>query len=130
MFKRIDHVEIIPSDYERTIDFYTEIMGFKIKQRKRIEKPPLQEIIYLELNGTVIEVMSVKNPAPAPGEPWQVGYKRIALEVEDMDKAIEYLKAKGVTISLAPVTLETSRRAEIEDPDGLSIELRQWQEEP
>ena len=126
MFKRIDHVEILPSDVERTIKFYTEILGFKIKQRKRIEKPPLEEIVYLELNGTVIELLSVKNPVPPSTEQWQIGYKRVAIEVEDMDKAIEYLTQKGIEISQGPVTSGTSKRAEINDPDGLSIELRQW----
>ena len=29
MFKRIDHVEIIPQDLEKTLKFYTEILGFK-----------------------------------------------------------------------------------------------------
>jgi glyoxylase I family protein len=50
----------------------------------------------------------------------------IALEVEDMDRTIEYLRGKGVEISWGPVTLGNSKRAEIRDPNGLSIELRQW----
>jgi len=70
--------------------------------------------------------MWVENPAPPSQEPWQVGYPRLALEVENMDKAVEYLKDKGVEISLGPINLGTSKRAEIKDPDGLSIELRQW----
>ncbi len=49
-----------------------------------------------------------------------------ALEVEDMDEAITYLKSKGVVISVEPVNLGKSKRAEIKDPDGLTIELRQW----
>jgi glyoxylase I family protein len=126
MFKRIDHVEIIPGDFERTVNFYTNILGFKIKVRRKIDRPPLREIVFLELKDSVIEIMSVENPAPVSGTPWQVGYPRFALEVEDMDKAVEYLKNKGVEISLTPVNLGTSKRAEIKDPDGLSIELRQW----
>jgi glyoxylase I family protein len=126
LFKRIDHVEIIPRDFERTIDFYTKILGFKIKIRRKVDKPPLIEIAYLELRDTVVEIMRVENPTPPSSNPWQVGYPRFALEVEDMDKAIEYLKNRGVEISLGPVNLGNSKRAEIEDPDGLSIELRQW----
>lgn len=45
-------------------------------------------------------------------------YRMIALEVEDMDK--------GIFPSAGPVTLGTSKRAEILDPNGNSIELRQW----
>jgi len=126
MFKRIDHVEIIPQDLEKTLKFYTEVLGFKIKERKKIGMPPLEEIVYVELNGTVIELMSVQNPSPMSSDPWRVGYRMIAIEVEDMDRAVEYLKGKGVEVSSGPVVLGKSKRAEIKDPDGLSIELRQW----
>ncbi len=43
-----------------------------------------------------------------------------------MDAAVAYLKGKGVELSRDPVKLGNSQRAEIKDPDGLSIELRQW----
>ena len=126
MFKRIDHVEIVPSHFEKTIEFYMNILNFRLKERRQVASPPLEEIVYLELNGTVVELMSVQNPASLSEQPWQVGYRMIALEVEDMDRAIDYLKGKGVEISWGPVTLGTSKRAEIKDPNGLSIELRQW----
>lgn len=126
MFKRIDHVEIIPRDLERTIAFYTDVLGFSIRSRHKVENPPMQEVVFLELNDTALELMSIKDPAPLSTQPWQVGYKRMALEVEDMDKAVDYLKSKGVEITKGPVTLGKARRAEIIDPDGLSIELRQW----
>ncbi len=126
MFKKIDHVEIIPRNLERTLKFYTEILGFKIKERKKVGMPPLEEIVYVELNGTVIELMSVQNASSIPEDLWRVGYRMIAIEVENMDKAVEYLKGKGVELSAGPVALGKSKRAEIKDPDGLSIELRQW----
>jgi catechol 2,3-dioxygenase-like lactoylglutathione lyase family enzyme len=31
MFKRIDHVEIVTDQLERTVQFYTEILGFTVK---------------------------------------------------------------------------------------------------
>ena len=126
MFKRIDHVEIIPANFERTIAFYTEIFGFRLRKRYRIDKPPIEEVAYLELGDTVIEVISVTNPPPRLQEPWQVGYRGIALEVKDMEKAVDYLKTKGIALTLGPVNLGTSMRAELKDPDGLTLELRQW----
>lgn len=126
MFKRIDHVEITPGDLEKTIAFYTEILGFKIQMRKKIDdSPPLREVVFVELGGTVLELVSVADPLPPSRAP-QVGYRGIALEVDDMEKAVAYLKSKGVGLSWGPVTLGTSKRAEIKDPDGLMIELRQW----
>ena len=126
MFKRIDHTEIVPSNAERTVDFYVNIMGFKIKSRNQVKAPPMKEVIYLQLGDTVIEVISTDGRVPKSKEPWQVGYRGIAIEVEDMGKAMEYLKRKSVVILREPVDLGNSFRAEISDPDGLIIELRQW----
>lgn len=126
MFKRIDHVEIIPKNFEKSIVFYTEVLGFVIKQRMKVPAPPLVEIAYLELGGTVLELMRVPNATCSTTEPWSVGYRMMALEVDDMDQAIEYLAGKGVAITWGPVDLGKSKRAEIHDTDGFLIELRQW----
>lgn len=126
MFKRIDHIEIVPQNYEETITFYCEVLGFTIKERQQVERPPMREIIYLELGGTVVELIAVDNPKPLSKQDWQVGYRALALEVMDMDEAINYLSSKGVKPSWGPVSLGKSKRAEITDPNGLQIELRQW----
>lgn len=126
MFKRIDHTEIVPADYEETMKFYTEVLGFTEKMRKPMDKPPMREIAYLQLGDTVLEIIAVTDPAPLSGESWQVGFKSIALEVESMDKAVEYLKTKGIEMAVGPVNLGTSMRGEFKDNSGLSIELREW----
>ena len=126
MFKRIDHVEIIPRDFEASIRFYTEILGFTVKQRFPTSSAPLEEIAYLQLGDTVLELMRVPDAAYMTADPWSTGYRLMALEVEDMEKAIEYLAGKGVPVTWGPVNLGPSKRAEIHDVDGLPIELRQW----
>ncbi|MFH1490703.1 MAG: VOC family protein, partial [Pseudomonadota bacterium] len=82
MFMRIDHVEIVPGDAERTIDFYCGVLNFKVKSRNEVKMPPMKEVIYLELGDTVIEIISADNPKPKSEDPWQVCYRGIALEVE------------------------------------------------
>ena len=126
IFKRVDHVEIVSKDAETTIDFYVNILGFKIKSRHEVKMPPMREVIYLELGDTVIEIISADNPEPKSEAPWEVGYRGIALEVEDMAKAVDYLRDKGIAMAVEPVDLGDSFRGEIRDPDGLIIELRQW----
>jgi glyoxylase I family protein len=126
MFKRIDHIEIVPSDVERTLGFYQTILGFNLKVRVQVDAPPMKEVIYLKLGDTMIEVISAEKPAIKSGEAWQVGYRAIALEVEDMEKAVEYLQERGIEMAREPVDLGTSIRGEIRDPDGLTIELRKW----
>ena len=125
MFKRIDHVEITASDLDRSIRFYTDVFGFTMKERIKPLAPDIEEIAFLTLGDTMLELLNMKNPAPNPGCA-QVGFRSMAIEVDNMDRAIEYLKGKGVGVTWGPVNLGTSIRAEIKDPDGLIVELRQW----
>jgi glyoxylase I family protein len=127
MFKRIDHVEIVPQDTERAIGFYGDVLGFAMKDRITIGMGPLEEVIFMALGDTTLEIVSMKNPAPPSREGAVAGYRMMAIEVDDMEKAVAYLKSKGVEISVEPVLLaDGSKRGEIKDPDGLGIELRQW----
>jgi len=51
----------------------------------------------------------------------------MAIEVEDMAEAVAYLMAKDVDLSWGPRAFENQyARAEISDPNGHRIELRQW----
>ena len=126
MFSRVDHVELVPINSQRTIDFYTNVFGFKIKSRHEVKMHPMKEVIYLELGDTVLEVISVDNPEPKSVAEWEVGFRAIALEVEDMTEAVAYLEGKGIGMAWGPVDLGDSYRAEVRDPDGLIVELRHW----
>jgi glyoxylase I family protein len=126
MFRKIDHFEIVPSDAEATIRFYTDVLGFSIKSRTEVKMPPMQEVIFLELGGTTLEIIAADGARRETEDPWRVGYRALALEVDDMAETVGYLKAKGIAITHEPVDLGASWRGEITDPDGLVIELRQW----
>jgi catechol 2,3-dioxygenase-like lactoylglutathione lyase family enzyme len=130
VFKRIDHVEIVTDQLERTEQFYTYVLGFTVKLRDRIERSGLGvpiNLVYLDLGGTVVELISYEGASidPAPKNE-HLGYRMIALEVDDMQKATDYLKTKGVEVVWGPRVRETYSRAEICDPNGYNIELRQW----
>jgi catechol 2,3-dioxygenase-like lactoylglutathione lyase family enzyme len=124
MFTRIDHVEILPSDFTRALAFYQDVLEFRLVSRIPVQAGPLTEIAYLQLGDTVIELLYVANPAPAPG--MAVGYRAMALEVPSMDAAVAYLRDKGVAVTWGPMDIGDALRAEITDPDGLTIELREW----
>ena len=71
MFKRIDHVEIVTDPPERTVEFYTEVLGFTVRSRDRIENSPLgvpMGLVYLDLGGTTVELISYEGASvePAP----------------------------------------------------------------
>lgn len=126
MFKRIDHVEIAPSDLERSIAFYTEVLGFRLKERVQLDLPVLRQVVYLELGDTMLEMLDYVDPAPA--DPTiRVGYRIMALEVESMRDALAFLAEKGIEPTQPPMDVGGGAlRAEIVDVDGLTIELRQW----
>ena len=131
MFKRIDHVEVVTNQPERTIQFYTEVLSFKVRARQRIERSALGvplSLVYLELGGTTVELITYEGAALAPAPTGDhLGYNLIALEVENMKEAIAYLKSKDVEVVWGPLVREgLYARAEITDPNGFHIELRQW----
>ena len=129
MFKRIDHVELITDQPERTEKFYTEVLGFNVRARSRVPQPnnAVLNLVYLDLGGTTVELMSYEGAKPSAAPTGlHLGYNLIALEVEDMNKALDYLKTKGVEAVWGPVTLKNAARAEITDPNGYHIELRHW----
>jgi|TARA_B100000809_G_C14917804_1_gene452285 catechol 2,3-dioxygenase-like lactoylglutathione lyase family enzyme len=126
MFKRVDHIEIVPTDVEATINFYVDVLQFTLKSRHEVPMPPMKEVIYLQLGDTVIEIISADKPSDKSNEAWQVGYRCIALEVDNMDEALSYLKDKNIEPTWGPADLGNSFRSEIQDPDGLQVELREW----
>lgn len=130
MFKRIDHIELLTAAPERTIAFYTGVLGFRERERMTIPETPSGplELAYLELGGTTIEVMCYPQAAtiaPRASEP-RLGWQCLALEVDDMDDTLRALKAQGIEAAWGPVKRPDYARAEIRDPDGNPIELRQW----
>lgn len=131
MFKRIDHIELLTAAPERAVAFYTGVLGFRERERMRIPQTPSGplDLVYLELGGTTLEVMcfpQAKSRIPERAAELRQGWQCLALEVEDMDGALTALKAKGVEPAWGPMKRPDYARAEIRDPDGNPIELRQW----
>jgi glyoxylase I family protein len=131
MFKRIDHIELLTASPERAVDFYTGMLGFRERERMRIAQTPQGplDLVYLELGDTTLEVMcfpEAKSQIPQRGAELRQGWQCLALEVEDMDGALGALHAKGIEPAWGPMKRPDYARAEIRDPDGNPIELRQW----
>ena len=93
MFKRIDHVEIVTDQLDRTVQFYTKVLGFTVKLRDRIERSGLGvpiDLVYLDLGGTVVELISYEGASvEAAPQKEHLGYRMIALEVDDMEKVTD-----------------------------------------
>ena len=130
MFKRIDHIELLTAAPDRTVGFYVGVLGFRERERVRIPETPSGplDLVYLELGDTTLEVMCYPQAKSIPSRSAEqrLGWQCLALEVADMDGALNTLKEKGVNAAWGPVKRPDYARAEIRDPDGNPIELRQW----
>jgi glyoxylase I family protein len=130
MFKRIDHIELLTTAPDRAVAFYVDVLGFRERERMRIPQTPFGplDLVYLDLGGTTVEIMCYPDDrSPPPRAPArQLGWQCLALEVDDMDRALAMLKERGVEAAWGPVKRADYARAEIRDPDGNPIELREW----
>jgi catechol 2,3-dioxygenase-like lactoylglutathione lyase family enzyme len=104
MFKRIDHIEIVTDQLDRTVQFYTEVLGFTVKAQDRIERSGLGvpiDLVYLDLGGTVVELISYEGVTvdPAP-QTEHLGYRMMALEVDDMQKNSRLSEDQGCRLRL------------------------------
>ena len=85
------------------------------------------EVACLAMGDFMIEVLPAGDAAV---DQRSVGVRMLALRVDDMSATLEELRGKGVELagepSLSPLTFD-GIRAEVLDPDGVRIELREWQ---
>ena len=130
MFKRLDHVELIPSDFERSLDFYTATLGGQLKQRYAVEHPTLAEVAYITLGESAVELLRAPTARAQAQDRERIGYRLMAFEVTDMVQTLTELAGKGITPSWGPMETPAFIRAEITDPDGNAIELREWRQQP
>jgi len=124
---RLLHTMIRVGDLQRSIDFYTGVLGMKLLRRKDYPegKFTLAFVGYGdEKDHAVIELT----------HNWDTrsydlgnGFGHIALAVPDAYKACEDVAAKGgkVTRPAGPMKFGGSVIAFVEDPDGYKIELIQ-----
>ena len=120
----VHHIAIICSNYKLSKDFYTQILGLEIiREVYRKERDSYK--LDLSCNGKyIIELFSFPNPPQRTSRPEACGLRHLAFQVEDIDKTIAYLAAKGITCEPIRVDEFTEKRFTFtEDPDGLPIEL-------
>lgn len=122
--KRVHHIAIICSDYQRSRKFYTEVLGLKIlSERYRKERDSYKLDLAIDEH-YVIELFSFPNPPPRVSGPEACGLRHLAFVVADIEKAVADLNKKGVTTEPIRVDPYTDRKFTFfNDPDGLPLEL-------
>ncbi|MGE0422175.1 MAG: lactoylglutathione lyase [Reyranellaceae bacterium] len=124
---RMLHTMIRVGDLDKSIDFYTRLMGMKLLRKRDVPagKYTLAFVGYGdETDSTVLELTYNYGK-----DKYEMGsaFGHLAIGMPDVYKACEQLAKEGVKIPrpAGPVQHGTTVIAFVEDPDGYKIELIQ-----
>ncbi|MCS4508739.1 lactoylglutathione lyase [Xylophilus ampelinus] len=122
---RLLHTMLRVGDLQRSIDFYTHVMGMRLL--RTTERPEQKYSLAFVGYGTNPEHAEIELTYNHGVDSYDLGkgYGHIALGVPDVAAACEKIKAAGgvVTREAGPVKGGTTVIAFLSDPDGYQIEL-------
>ncbi len=96
MIKKIDHIGIAVSDLEEALKLYRDVLGLKVEKTEEFEG---MKIAFIPIGDTEFELLQPTDPNGALAkfvEKRGEGVQHIALRVDDVEKSLEELKAKGL----------------------------------
>ena len=124
MKSKFTYVGIRVTDLERSIDFYTKVLGMKVTGRGKIELTKGETVgLQSEKDGFALELNYYEEESPyntkyTVGE----GLDHLAFKVDDLDKSLKEAKLAGHR-TILEMKSDGGRWAYVEDPDGIWIEL-------
>ena len=124
---RVLHTMIRVGDLERSLDFYSNVLGMKILRRKDYESGRFTLAFVGYGDESSSAVIELTHNWDTDHYEIGTGYGHIALGMENIYTACEAIRAKGGKISREPGPMKhgTTEIAFVEDPDGYKIELIQ-----
>ncbi|HET6638933.1 MAG TPA: VOC family protein [Gemmatimonadota bacterium] len=123
MKPRLLHTMVRVKDLERSVRFYTEVLGLREQRRKVLEKADATLVFLSDEAGHHAIELTYNHD----GRDYELGnqFGHFALGVPDLEGARIELETRGVEFSRGPYRVSTggSMIAFIRDPDGIEIEL-------
>lgn len=124
LLNKLHHVAVICSDYEKSKNFYVNILGLSIlKETYRSERNSYK--LDLMVGGEYqIELFSFPNPPERITSPEARGLRHLAFEVDDIEIAIKYLSFHNIETEKIRIDELTGKKYTFfRDPDMLPLEL-------
>lgn len=120
---KIHHTAIICSNYEKSKNFYVNILGLKIiNEAHRKDRNSYK--LDLKVGDCQLELFSFDNPPKRQSYPEACGLRHLCFEVNDINEAIHYLNNNGITTEDIRIDEVTQCKFTFfNDPDNLPIEL-------
>ncbi len=123
MVTRLLHTRFRVNDLEKTVNFYTAVLG--LKEIRRHKSPRGSELVFLQTPGSeeLIEICQYDASGPVTVCP---DLTHLAFEVEDIATFAQHSSKLGYPLSDGPTTSSSgSVFAFIDAPEGYEIELIQ-----
>lgn len=128
MFRKVGAVILMVSDMERSMDFYKNTLGLKLKSQSG-------DWIEFIKDGTVLALHPAKKKFKSGAKP-KIGML-VGFIASDLDKVCRDLNGKGVRFFKEPTKEEFGKHAIILDPDGYMISMiefvmrpEEWEQAP
>ena len=119
----IHHIAIIGSDYEKSKNFYVEILGFEVI-RENCGEERKDYKIDLRQGNVELELFIIPGRPKRPSYPEANGLRHLAFKVEDVEKTAKELQALGVeTEPIRTDEFTGEKMTFFFDPDGQPLEL-------
>jgi len=118
---QIDHVSLFVSDLDRSLVFYTEVLGFGLAYRGSLGTG--LHGAFVDIGTTMINLLEGPDLGPLIAE------QHIGFAVDDLDALQSALQERGVVFDqpapeILPEGYVTGQRfLDLRDPDGIRLEL-------
>jgi len=124
---RILHTMIRVGELQRSIDFYTQVMGMRLLRKTDYPGGRFTNAFVGYDEESKAAVLELTHNWDTKSYDLGTGYGHVAIEVEDAYRACDEVRARGgkVTREAGPMKHGTTVIAFVEDPDGYKIELIQ-----
>lgn len=121
---KVHHIALICSDYQRSLDFYTRVVGCQVLAEHWREEQE-SYLTRLSLNGEyVIELFSYPSPPQRPSYPEAAGLRHLAFEVDDIVEQVAELDRLSVAHEAIRTDATTGKRfVFFNDPDDQPLEM-------
>ena len=124
---RILHTMIRVGDLDRSLDFYTKVLGMRELRRKDYPEGRFTNCFVGYGDESLTAVLELTHNWDTKSYALGTGYGHVAVEVDDAYKACDEVTKRGgkVTRPAGPMKHGTTVIAFVEDPDGYKIEFVQ-----
>ncbi len=120
------HVSIRASDMDRSIDFYSKLLGMELQRRREIPQNRAEIAFLKDACGEFsLELTHYDDQREfKQADYMERTFDHLAFKVEDLGGLVERIGEEGFTVTDEPFELSPGNwLAFVEDPDGTLIEL-------